>query len=126
MAIKSSEIIEDHVQIDGRRWITERHVADDGTEFRVVYMAESKADVSVMLPIRAAQIEQAIADKAAEKQATALAEKERAVELLKLADDSIGKILMVPSEKVADEKTKLADAAAVDIAIDAAVEVTTP
>lgn len=54
--IVSSRIIEDAKQVDGRRWITERHTRDDGTFVDVTYMAGPKDDVSDMLLIRAAQI----------------------------------------------------------------------
>lgn len=54
--IVESTIIEDAPQKDGRRYVTELHVDDEGKEHRVMYLAESKANVEEMLPARAAQI----------------------------------------------------------------------
>lgn len=108
--IVESTVIEDSRQVDGRRHVREVHVDDVGVEHHVTYLAESKADVNAMLPIRAAQIDEQISQRQADEQSSAIAEKERAVELLKLGDDSIAKILMVPIERVSDEKTKLDDA----------------
>lgn len=119
--IQESTIIEDAVQRDGRRFITERHVDDSGAVTFVRYMAEAKATIEDMLPIRAAQIEQQDADRKAILDAIALAEKERAIELLKLADASLAKVLMVPVEKVADEKAALTKQTA-DVVVDGKLE----
>lgn len=57
MPIVSSIITEDAAQIDGRRRIAERHSDHIGGIHEVLYIAESGADASLMLPIRAALIE---------------------------------------------------------------------
>jgi hypothetical protein len=111
MPIKSSTIVEDSPQIDGRRYIREVHTDDVGVEHHVTYLAESKEDVEAILPIRVSQIDEQIAEKQVIEQALIVAEKERAVELLKLGDESIAKILMVSGDAVAEEKVKLEDVA---------------
>lgn len=72
MAVERSSIAEDSPQRDGRRWVTERHVHDDGREETVTYMAEADTDAQAVLIARAVQIdtrdanrEQAEAEKAA-------------------------------------------------------------
>ena len=107
-----STIIEDRPQKDGRRAVREKHVTDDGSEFFVDYLAEPKADVEEMLPVRAALIEQQLADADAWIEVEVVLEKARAVELLKLSDESLAAILKQPLEKVADEKAVLEAAAA--------------
>lgn len=72
-SISSSTIIEDAVQVDGRRHVRERHVDNMGMPHDVFYIAEAEADVSAMLPIRAAQIvEQLEAAELAANEAEAL------------------------------------------------------
>lgn len=107
MSIVSSAIVEDHAQIDGRRSIIEHHTDDQGVVYAVFYLAEAEAVVEEMLPIRAALLEAALAEQAARREAQTAADQLRAVELLKLSDESIGAILQVPVDAVADEKAKL-------------------
>lgn len=40
-------------QIDGRSYVTERHVLDDGSEQFVTYLAEADADIYVILAMHA-------------------------------------------------------------------------
>lgn len=40
-------------QIDGRSYVTERHVLDDGSEQFVTYLAEADADIDAILVIHA-------------------------------------------------------------------------
>lgn len=54
MAITSSTIIEDRAQIDGRRWITERHVDSQGQSYFVVYMADAGLDAQAEMANRVA------------------------------------------------------------------------
>ncbi len=69
--ITQSSIIEDSIQIDGRRQIRERHVDHLGQPYDYSWMAEAGQDVEAVLPARAAQIE---ADLAAAEIAANLAE----------------------------------------------------
>lgn len=55
MAITSSAIIEDRAQIDGRRWITERHTDNLGIQRFVQYLAEAGADVQAAMSERLTQ-----------------------------------------------------------------------
>lgn len=61
MPITSSVIIEDAIQIDGRRRITERHADHLGGVHNVSYIAEAGADAALMLPTRALLIEDQLA-----------------------------------------------------------------
>lgn len=61
MPITSSVIVEDRVQRDRRRAVREQHRDHTGVIHEVAYLAEADADVSAMLPIRAALIEDALA-----------------------------------------------------------------
>jgi hypothetical protein len=56
MAIVSSTIVEDSRQIDGRRWIRERHVDQLGLEHIVMYLCEAAFDVPTAMAARAIQI----------------------------------------------------------------------
>lgn len=107
MSIVTSTIVEDRIQIDGRRSIIERHVDDLGVEHLVFYLAESKEDVEAMLPIRAAQIDQQLADQGEQRAAEALADKLHAVALLKLGDQDIADILKIEVADVAATKEEL-------------------
>lgn len=62
MAIISSEIAEDRAQIDGRRSIREVHTDDLGEQHVVTYLAEAGADVTLILPERAAQIDASLVE----------------------------------------------------------------
>lgn len=117
MAVTKSQIIDDAPQHDGRRWITERHYLDDGTYEDVTYIAGAKDNVVEMLPIRAAQIEERKAVEQQSKDEQATAEKKRVSVLLTLEDQDLADVLMVPVEKIEDEKGKLADVAA-DVVLD--------
>jgi hypothetical protein len=59
--ITNSIIIQDAVQIDGRRVIREQHTDHLGGLHYATYMAEVGADATLMLPIRAALIEDQLA-----------------------------------------------------------------
>jgi hypothetical protein len=54
LSIVSSSILEDRVQIDGRRHIHERHVDSAGTTYDYFWMAEADLDTSDILAARAA------------------------------------------------------------------------
>lgn len=109
--IVESAIVWDLPQIDGRRFIRERHVDDKGVEYFFDYMAEEKEDSSVILPERVSTLERALADAEAQRAALALAEKERAVVILKLADEDIQKVLMVSAEELQKAKEELTNQA---------------
>lgn len=55
--IISSEIVEDRIQIDGRRQIRERHTESDGLSHDVVYMAEADVDVDAEMSARVPVLE---------------------------------------------------------------------
>lgn len=57
MAITSSEITEDVVQVDGRRHVCERHVDHAGLIHFIRYMAEAAANISEIMAARVASIE---------------------------------------------------------------------
>lgn len=57
MAITSSQIIEDRVQIDGRRHVTEEHITDGGKVLHVFYLAESGEDELVVMAARVKSLE---------------------------------------------------------------------
>ena len=57
MPITSSVIIEDAVQIDGRRHCAERHTDHLGLAHVVRYMAEAGADVAAAMSARVAQLD---------------------------------------------------------------------
>jgi hypothetical protein len=57
MAIVSSQIIEDRVQVDGRRSVRERHTDDLDSVHDVSYLAEAEANISTTMAARVAQIE---------------------------------------------------------------------
>lgn len=58
----SAEIIEDRVQVDGRRMITERHVDGEGREEFVRYLADADTDADAVMADRIARREQAAQD----------------------------------------------------------------
>ena len=62
MPIASSKITEDSRQADGRRWITEEHIAGTGKQYRVTYMAESGIDVSTAMNARVPGMNQSLID----------------------------------------------------------------
>lgn len=53
MAVVSSLVIEDMVQVDGRRWVRERHMLTGGGTRDVVYMAEVGANAQLALAANA-------------------------------------------------------------------------
>lgn len=57
MAIISSTIVEDRVQADGRRHVTERHEDHLGVVFLNHYMAEAGANIATAMNNRVAQLE---------------------------------------------------------------------
>jgi hypothetical protein len=54
--ISSSQIIEDVKQVDGRRWILERHIDNAGIERLVRYLAAAGDDTAALLATHAAQV----------------------------------------------------------------------
>jgi hypothetical protein len=62
MPITISELIEDSLQADGRRWITEQHTAATGKTYRVNYLAESSTDVNPVMIARVPGINQSLID----------------------------------------------------------------
>ena len=62
MAIVSSEVMEDSVQVDGRRMIREKHTDDSGGEHFYSYMAESGTDEDAVLAARAAWLPDYLAE----------------------------------------------------------------
>lgn len=61
MSITNSTILEDRVQLDGRRHVRERHTDHLGTQHHVAYMAESGANATTTMTARVAQLESALA-----------------------------------------------------------------
>lgn len=61
MPIVSTEIVEDRIQIDGRRFIAERHVDHLGVGHVIRYLAESAADPNAVASARIAVLEQQLA-----------------------------------------------------------------
>lgn len=120
MPVVSSTIVEDRVQRDGRRSVREAHTLDTGEIAHVEYLAEAKAVVEDMLPIRSALIDEQIAAQEVASKAESAADAKRAAAILKLDDQAIADILKVDVTVVADEKGRLADdAAKVDGKVDA-------
>lgn len=64
--VASSEIVEDAVQIDERRRITEKHTTDDGRELFISYMAEKGADAEVAMNNRVLLIDEQLANESAQ------------------------------------------------------------
>ncbi len=60
MAIVLSEIIENSVQIDGRRWIKERHTDSIGIRHFITYLANSNFDYNAALSARIANLEESL------------------------------------------------------------------
>lgn len=52
-----SSIIEDRVQVDGRRHVLERHVDRHGKQYDFGYMAESDTNVQAVLAARAVALQ---------------------------------------------------------------------
>lgn len=63
MPILASSIVEDRVQVDGRRAVREAHTDDLGQVQVVDYLAEPDADVQAVLPIRAAILDALAAER---------------------------------------------------------------
>jgi len=61
-----STIIEDSLQSDGRRWITEQHIDALGKKHHVNYIVEALTDVQVIMTARAPILEQTLIDNDAE------------------------------------------------------------
>lgn len=64
-SIISSTVVEDAVQHDGRRWILERHIFDNGDVYDFRYIAESADNVSAIMTDRASWLPQHLADEEA-------------------------------------------------------------
>lgn len=56
------KIIDNKVQVDGRRSIVERHVDSLGREHLIVYLAEATDDVEARMTARATEIEAQIVE----------------------------------------------------------------
>ncbi len=56
MSIETSEIVEDSIQIDGRRHIREVHTDHVGVEHHYVWMAEAGQDVDIVMSNRASRL----------------------------------------------------------------------
>lgn len=60
--IKSSALsLDDHAQTDGRLYVTETHVFDDGSVQVFQYLADPKADWQATMTAHAAQLEASVA-----------------------------------------------------------------
>ncbi len=75
-AIATSAIVEDAVQVSGRRHIHERHSESDGMAHDFVWMAESGQDATAGLAARATWLETELVDR--EQEANALKAEEGA------------------------------------------------
>lgn len=51
-----------HNQIDGRHYVSEVHIDQDGVEYPLEYLAEDNADFEAILAAHAASIAQSLAD----------------------------------------------------------------
>ena len=58
----STYTLDAHEQIDGRRYVRERHVEADGTEHVFDYLAAVGTDYDAVLAEHAAQLAQSLAD----------------------------------------------------------------
>jgi hypothetical protein len=65
MAIVSSTITAGEVQADGRRFITETHVAEDGTDYTYTYLTDNSIDTEAVSSARVVLLNTQIAAKAA-------------------------------------------------------------
>lgn len=66
MGIINSQIIEDSIQTDGRRWITERHTDHLGQFHTITYMADPEFDATAAMNNRVTSIENKLAESEAE------------------------------------------------------------
>ena len=55
-AIVSSTYIENHLQADGRYYVTERHLLDDGRSVDFEYLANAQIDPALVMTERAARL----------------------------------------------------------------------
>ncbi len=62
MPITTSKIIEDSIQADGRRWITEQHTNSVDEILKVTYLADADLDVMVRMNNRIPNINQQLID----------------------------------------------------------------
>ena len=60
VSIVQSEILEDSVQTDGRRYIREMHIDDAGVEREFIYMAETETDIALVMQERAAYLNETL------------------------------------------------------------------
>jgi hypothetical protein len=95
MRIVTSTIIAEHVQRDGRRDITERHVTDTGETIDVHYRADAKADVRRTMRNRVAVIEAQLAERAAREAEQAALEARRDEVIKRLPVANVADVLMV-------------------------------
>lgn len=72
--IINSQIIEDAIQIDGRRHITERHTTDTGKVLDVSYLSETDTDADKKMADRIAILEQQLADEKSQEDEAATRE----------------------------------------------------
>ncbi len=72
MAIVSSTVLRQDPQADGRSYITERHVADDGASYEYTYLADADLDVQNVLSLRAQRLAAELDRRAREDQAAQL------------------------------------------------------
>ena len=66
MIVKSS-IIADRMQIDGRRYITERHTYKSGNVLLVEYLADAKLDADQRMKERVPELETQVSQEAADR-----------------------------------------------------------
>ena len=60
--ITSSQIIEDSLQADGRRWVTEQHISAIGNKYSVTYLCEAGVNAETVMDARVPQINQQLKD----------------------------------------------------------------
>lgn len=59
----STFVLDDHLQANGTRWVTEIHTDAAGIEHRIVYLAPEGADYTAIMNARAAQMDSQLAER---------------------------------------------------------------
>jgi hypothetical protein len=62
MPVISSQITEDSIQADSRRWVTEEHIDSTVETHQIIYLAEFGADITTTMNNRVSQIDENLFD----------------------------------------------------------------
>ena len=106
MTIKSSRIIEDAPQHDGRRHVVELHVAVDGRRFKVRYTAEEGAFIRARLEPSAAKLERSITRSEQKAADNVVKDRDQADALLRVSDADL-KLILVGGRDFDDHKREI-------------------